>query len=86
MSILDNFDSWKHFLGDKMHNAQDQGLSQKEISDLAYEVGDYLATQVDAKNDQEAILRDLWNVASNDEKHAIANMMVKMVQNEGNIQ
>ncbi|GAA0496013.1 DUF3243 domain-containing protein [Virgibacillus sp. MSP4-1] len=83
MSILDNFESWKDFLGDKMHNAEGQGLSQQEISDLAYEVGDYLATQVDAKNDQEAVLRDLWNVASNDEKHAIANMMVKMVQNNG---
>jgi hypothetical protein len=84
MSILDNFESWKDFLGDKMHNAENQGLSQSAISNLAFEVGDYLATKVDAKNDQEAILRDLWNVASNEEKHAIANMMVKLVQNEGN--
>ena len=82
MSVLDNFESWKDFLGDKMHNAQ--GLDQNAISNLAFEVGDYLAKKVEPRNDQEAILRDLWNVASNEEKHAIANMMVKLVQNEGN--
>ncbi len=84
MSVLDNFESWKDFLGDKMHNAEGQGLDQNAISNLAFEVGDYLAKKVEPRNDQEAILRDLWNVASNEEKHAIANMMVKLVQNEGN--
>ncbi|MBB6452856.1 hypothetical protein HNQ94_001302 [Salirhabdus euzebyi] len=84
MSVLDNFESWKDFLGDKLHNAQDQGLTQQAISELAYEVGEYLAKNVDAENDQEAVLRELWNVASNDERHAIANMMVKLVKNEGN--
>ncbi|WP_102028282.1 DUF3243 domain-containing protein [Salirhabdus sp. Marseille-P4669] len=84
MSVLDNFESWKDFLGDKMHNAEGQGLTQQAISNLAFEVGDYLATKVEPRNEQEAILRDLWNVASNEEKHAIASMMVKLVQNEGN--
>lgn len=84
MSVLDNFESWKDFLGDKMHNAEGQGLDQNAISNLAFEVGDYLAKKVEPRNDQEAVLRDLWNVASNEEKHAIANMMVKLVQNEGN--
>ncbi|MGI8315156.1 DUF3243 domain-containing protein [Halobacillus mangrovi] len=84
MSVLDNFDSWKSFLGDRLHQAQGQGMDQSAVSDLAYEIGNYLATSVDAKNDQEAVLRDLWNVADEKEQHAIANMMVKLVKNEGN--
>ncbi|ARI77442.1 DUF3243 domain-containing protein [Halobacillus mangrovi] len=83
MSVLDNFDSWKSFLGDRLHQAQGQGMDQSAVSDLAYEIGNYLATSVDAKNDQEAVLRDLWNVADEKEQHAIANMMVKLVKNEG---
>ena len=39
-----------------------------------------LAEQVDPKNEQERVLADLWNVASEEEQHAIANMMVKLVQ------
>ncbi|WP_053219601.1 DUF3243 domain-containing protein [Virgibacillus senegalensis] len=83
MSVLDNFESWKDFLGDRLHQAQGQGMDQNTISDLAFEIGGYLSKQVDAENDQEAVLRDLWNAASKDEQRAIANIMVKMVQNEG---
>ncbi|QDP40244.1 DUF3243 domain-containing protein [Radiobacillus deserti] len=83
MSVLDNFESWKDFLGDRLHQAEGQGMNQNTISEIAYEIGGYLANQVDAKNDQEAVLRDLWNAASKDEQHAIANIMVKMVQNDG---
>ncbi|WP_138414721.1 DUF3243 domain-containing protein [Aquibacillus sediminis] len=83
MSVLDNFESWKDFLGDRLHQAQGQGMSQQAISELAYEIGGYLSNQVEAKNDQEAVLREMWNAASEQEQHAIANIMVKLVQNEG---
>ena len=83
MSVLDNFESWKDFLGDRLHQAQGQGMSQQAISDLAYEIGGYLANQVEAENDQEAVLRELWNAANDQERHALANTMVKLVQNEG---
>ncbi|UOQ42995.1 DUF3243 domain-containing protein [Halobacillus salinarum] len=84
MSVLENFDSWKDFLGDRLHQAQGQGMSDRAVNELAFEIGNYLATQVDAQNDQETILRELWNVADDHEQHAIAKMMVKLVQNEGN--
>ncbi|WP_407271512.1 DUF3243 domain-containing protein [Radiobacillus sp. PE A8.2] len=86
MSVLDNFESWKDFLGDRLHQAEGQGMSQQAVSDLAYEIGGYLSKQVDAKNDQEAVLRDLWNAANKDEQHAMANIMVKLVHNEGTAQ
>ncbi|MBT2215044.1 DUF3243 domain-containing protein [Virgibacillus dakarensis] len=84
MSVLDNFDTWKDFLANRMQQAEQQGMSQQTISNLAYEVGDYLAKRVDAKNDEEAVLLELWNAASAEERQAIASSMVKLVQNEGN--
>ncbi|KGX88378.1 DUF3243 domain-containing protein [Pontibacillus litoralis] len=85
MSVLDNFDTWKDFLGDRLNQAQQEGLSERAVSELAYEIGDYLAKQVEVKNDQEAVLRELWNVASEEEQHTIANMMVKLVKSEGSM-
>lgn len=84
MSVLDNFDTWKGFLSNKLQQAQQQGMSQQTIQNVAHEVGDYLAQSVDAKNNEEAVLRELWNAASEDEQQAIANTMVKLVQNQGN--
>ncbi|RBW69908.1 DUF3243 domain-containing protein [Bacillus taeanensis] len=82
MSVLDNFDQWKDFLGDRLNQAQNEGMNQQVISDVAYQIGDYLAKQVEPKNDQERLLAQLWNVASEEEQHAMANLMVKLVKNQ----
>ncbi|API93951.1 MULTISPECIES: DUF3243 domain-containing protein [Bacillota] len=84
MSVLDNFDSWRSFLANKLTQAQQQGMSNDTIQNVAHEIGDYLAQHVDAKNKEEAVLRDLWNAASDEEQQALANTMIKYVQNQGN--
>jgi hypothetical protein len=85
MSVLDNWDQWKNFLGDRLNQGESQGLNDGAITNLAYEIGDYLAKQVQPKNDQEKVLADLWSVASEEEKHAIASVMVKLVDNNGTV-
>lgn len=83
MSILDNWHQWKDFLGDRLDQAQDQGMNNQVINDIAFQVGDYLAKEVDPKNEQERVLADLWSVANEEEQRAIASIMVKLVQNNG---
>lgn len=82
MSVLDNFDSWKGFLHDRLSQGEQQGLSREVISDVAFQIGGYLADGVRAKNEEEQLLADLWHVADEEEQHAIANMMVKLVQDQ----
>jgi hypothetical protein len=81
MSVLDNWEQWKGFLGDRLQQAEQEGMNQQVVNDVAYQVGEYLAQQVEPKNEQERVLADLWKVASEEEQHAIANMMVKLVKN-----
>ncbi|MFN7250771.1 MAG: DUF3243 domain-containing protein [Anaerobacillus sp.] len=81
MSVLDNWEQWKGFLGERLQQAEQEGMNQQVVNDVAYQVGEYLAQQVDPKNEQERVLADLWKVASEEEQHAIANMMVKLVKN-----
>jgi cytochrome c553 len=83
MSVLDNWKQWEDFLADRMHHAEGEGMSKDTIGDLAYQIGDYLANQVEPKNEQERILADLWSVADPQEQQAIANIMVKLVSNNG---
>ncbi|WP_102271394.1 DUF3243 domain-containing protein [Cytobacillus massiliigabonensis] len=83
MSVLDNWQQWKDFLGDRLDQGQQQGMNKDTVNNLAYQIGDYLAKQVEPKNEQEKILADLWSVASKDEQQAIASMMVKLVEDNG---
>ena len=82
MSVLDNFDTWKGFLADRLDQAKQHGMDQQTISAVAAEVGDYLAQSVEPKNGEEAVLKELWSVASEQEQQAMANIMIKLVQNK----
>ena len=84
MSILDNFDSWKGFLANRLQQAKQSGMEHETITNVAHEVGDYLAANVEAKNNEEAVLKELWNAASEEEQQAIASSMVKLVEKQGN--
>jgi cytochrome c553 len=80
MSVLDNWKQWQEFLGDRLQHAETEGMSEGAINNLAFQIGDYLANQVDPKNEQERILSDMWSVADKQEQQAIANIMVKLVK------
>lgn len=82
MSVLDNYQDWKHFLGDRVQQAESIGMKDETIADLAYQIGGYLNDKVDPENHEERVLKDLWDVGNKEEQHAIANMMMKLVKKE----
>lgn len=83
MSVLDDFNTWKSFLSNRIEEAEAKGMTDETISMLAHEVGDYLSDNVDSTNKEIEVLKELWNAASEQEQQALANTMVKLVQNGG---
>jgi hypothetical protein len=80
MSVLDNFRDWKQFLGERVEQATQAGMESNTIQNMAYQIGNYLSEQVDPKNDQERLLKQLWDAGDEEQKKALAAMMVKLVQ------
>ena len=78
-TVLTNFEKWKQFLSNRVQAAENIGLSEDQISKLAYKIGDFLAQKIDPENEQEKILADLWQVADENEQKTIARLMVKLV-------
>lgn len=78
-TVLTSFDTWKNFLHDRVQAAENIGLSEDQISKLAYKIGDFLANKIDPENPQERVLKDLWDVADQNDQKTIAKLMVKMV-------
>jgi hypothetical protein len=82
MSTVDaKFDIWKEFLGERVEMAKKIGLNDESISKLAFEIGTFLEEKVDPKNDEERVLKELWDVGSEEERKTIARLMVKLSQN-----
>lgn len=81
-TVLSNFDTWKKFLGERVTAAKDMGLNEETISKLAFEIGEFLDNKVDPKNDEERVLKELWDVGDESERKTIARMMVKLAENK----
>ncbi|WP_028595516.1 DUF3243 domain-containing protein [Paenibacillus assamensis] len=79
-SVLENFESWKKFLGERVQQAKKVGLSEDTISKLAYEIGSFLDEKVDPQNEQERAIKELWDVGDEQERKTIARLMVKLAQ------
>jgi hypothetical protein len=80
MQDFHNFEQWKSFLRERLEQGKQDGLSEEVISNVAYEIGGYLSNEVNPDIPENIILSELWQVATEQEKHAIANLMVKLVQ------
>ncbi len=80
MSVLDNWQQWTQFLGDKVSDAKEDGMSKKMIERAALQIGEYLANNIEPQNEEERVMADLWKVASKDEKMALASCIVKLVE------
>lgn len=79
-TVLDQFDSWKEFLKARVAQGKTLGLSEETISNLAYEIGSFLDERIDPKNDEQAVLKQLWEVGDDSDRHAIAKLMVKLAE------
>jgi len=78
-TVLSTYDKWKQFLGERVQNARSAGMNDSTIQNLAKDIGDFLATKVDPKNDEERVLKELWAVADESEKKVMAGLMMKLV-------
>jgi len=79
MSVLENFHDWKQFLNERVDQAQGMGLENDTVANLAYQIGDYLAAQVDPKNEQERLLKELWDHSNEEQQKVLAQVMVQLV-------
>ncbi|MFC0215678.1 DUF3243 domain-containing protein [Paenibacillus chartarius] len=80
-AVLEVFDKWKAFLGDRVQAAEKAGFNDESIAQIAFQIGGFLADKVDPENKEERVLKELWDVADDQERKAIAKVMVKLAKN-----
>lgn len=78
-TVLKSFERWKEFLSDRVAQAQEAGVSEETMSRIAAQIGDFLADKIDPENKEERVLKELWDVADEQDKKALARCMIKLV-------
>ncbi len=77
MSVLENFNDWKSFLNERIDQAQTMGMDDATISNIAYQMADYLSGKVDPKNGEERLLKEMWDSANPDQQKTLASVLVQ---------
>jgi hypothetical protein len=78
-TVLKVFDRWKQFLNERIDQAEKAGMKDETITKLAVQIGEFLSDKVDPENKEERVLKELWDVADEQEKRTLAKLMVKLV-------
>ncbi|WEK56125.1 MAG: DUF3243 domain-containing protein [Candidatus Cohnella colombiensis] len=81
-NVLNNFDSWKGFLGDRLSAAKKLGIDEQSIDKLAYEIGQFLDERIDPKNEEQRVLKELWDVGDESDRKTMAHLMVKLAEQQ----
>lgn len=78
MEIMDNWNDWKKTLGKAVDLGETIGMSDNTITNIAEKVGTYLSNNVNPHNDQERLLKEMWDAASENERQVLAKLVVKI--------
>lgn len=77
--ILDNFNRFKSYLKDKVELGERMGLNEHQLATAAEKVANYLARNEQPQNREQHLLKEMWLVANEDERHKLAHVLVKLV-------
>lgn len=73
-----NWENWKKTLGQAVEFAEELGISRDQITSMARQVGDLLAQNVPPANPEQKTVKELWDVADQQERQVLANLMTKL--------
>lgn len=84
MELLTDFEKWKEFVGNNVLLAEKIGFSEDTVT-LAVDLAqNFLAKLVEPQNDEEKLLKELYNLGNNEERLALSHLVVKLVKKEVN--
>lgn len=73
-----DWESWKRFLGQAVEFAEELGISRERIVSLAQQAGQVLTDHVPPASPEQKVMKELWAVADQNEKHVLASLMTKL--------
>lgn len=76
-------ESFQHFekeLEQKLDIAKGMGLSKEHIDLAAKRLGDWFLKEATPQSSEQVLLKQMWQSATDDERHAISSVLHKMIE------
>lgn len=80
MDFVKDWASWRGHLQDAIKRGREFGMSDEMIQKLSVKVGDFLAKKICPATPEEELMKELWEVATQEERKTLATLMFKLVE------
>jgi len=80
MDFVKDWASWRGHLQDAIKRGRNFGMSDEMIQNLSVKVGDFLAKKICPATPEEQLMKEMWEVATPDERKTLAKLMFKLVE------
>ena len=80
MDFVKDWASWRGHLQGAIKRGRDFGMSDEMIRNLSVQVGDFLAKKICPATPEEQLMKEMWEVATPDERKTLAKLMFKLVE------
>jgi hypothetical protein len=77
---ITSWEQWLDTLGTALAKAQAMKMPKKLLTKSAAELGDFLFDTIDPDVPENRLLKNLWQIADNREREALAGLMIKLVE------
>jgi hypothetical protein len=77
--FMKDWDQWKKLVNEAIKTARKVGMPDKLIELASVKVGDFLSKRLCTESKEEALIRDLWNAASQDERKTLGKLLFKIM-------
>lgn len=82
MEIGQSWHKWKEILGDAVGLGEKVGMEEETINNAAYKLGDFFANNLDPANDEQRLMKELWEEGNDHEKKTLASLMARLSHRE----
>jgi len=72
--------TWRDDVKERIVVAHKFGIPDETVRAIATKVGEFLAKKVCPTTEEEKLLKEMWKVATRDEKKTITTLIIRMVQ------
>ena len=76
-------ESFQHFekeIERKLDVAKGMGISKEQIDLSAKRLGDWLLKETSPQSPEQVLLKQMWESATDDERHAMSSVLHKMIE------
>jgi hypothetical protein len=77
--FIKDWDQWKKTVNDAIKTARKIGMPDKLIEIASVKVGDFLVNRICAESKEEALIKELWEAATPDERKTLGKLLFKIM-------